>query len=173
DIHQFPPVMRPYKHLTFSDGWVYASEAREPFTPRSSPNVGVLLSGSIKRTMTVPLGRISTGPYRALSAFWFDAFDGWFGCVTFGIGPCTFAIQGYVFDRNLGEELLAFAKNQTVPACEQARGCELRLIEFPPIFRGLSALQVKAYVGDMEQAFVMDDLHLGWADQSCEAGLKR
>ncbi|KAF2764458.1 hypothetical protein EJ03DRAFT_282043, partial [Teratosphaeria nubilosa] len=174
DLTQSPPVPNPYHHFTFSDGYVYAPSTREPYAPRSSPNVAVFLAnGTGMSTSTMPKGEIADGPYEAMSAFWFDAYSGWFGCDDGGPDPCTLVLSGYTYHATSQSEILSYTQNATVPACPGFRDCQLTQVSFPESFRGLSGLQVQAYVDNAERMFFVDDIAMDWTNNTCAAGLQR
>nr|POE74355.1 hypothetical protein CFP56_67706 [Quercus suber] len=174
DITQAPPVPNPYKHLTFSDGYVYAPQPNESYTPQSAPHLAVFLAdGRGRTTSTLPIGEITDGVYESSSAFWFDAHSVWLGCDNTGPEECTIIMTGYTWSDTAADEIAAFEQNATIPACSGQASCALQQRFFPASFVGLSGLQMQAYVGSQSRMFFLDDLALSWTNNSCEAGLIR
>jgi hypothetical protein len=118
-------------------------------------------------------GEISDGPRESISAFWFDAYSAWFGCDNRGPSPCTLAFSAYTWSSGQQEEVLTFQQNATVPACNRAKDCRLTKVEFPSAFRGLTGIQVQAFVDKEPRMFFVDDLAMRWSNNSCAAGMLR
>ena len=180
DITQAPPIENPYWHLTWSDGYVYAPQPREPYTPVSPPHLAVFLAdGVAKRVGNSPSGNyskpgeISDGPREAISAFWFDAYSAWFGCDNRGPEACTLVFSAYSWSPTALTEVVIENSTATIPPCNKAKGCDLELVTFPAGFQSLSGLQIQAFVGKEERMFFMDDLSLHWTNNTCAAGLLR
>ncbi|KAK3670665.1 hypothetical protein LTR78_009500 [Recurvomyces mirabilis] len=178
DITQAPPMPNPYHHLKFSNGYVYAPLPNEPYLPASSPHLAVFLAnGSGMRTGpgagSENPGEIADGPYQSMSAFWFDAFSSFVGCDNSGPSDCTMVLTGYTWSPEAGREIPAYTQNMTVAPCPSLQGCVMQLINFPESFRGLSGLQMRAYVGQQERMFFVDNLALAWSNDTCAAGLER
>ncbi|KAK5169007.1 uncharacterized protein LTR77_006316 [Saxophila tyrrhenica] len=180
DITQAPPILSPYHHLAFSDGYVYAPEPSEPYTPKSSPHLAVFLGNASGIRSKHPdngdyikPGEIGDGPRESMSAYWFDAFNAWFGCDNRGPQPCVLVFSAYTWGLATKIEALTFQHNATVPACRRSEDCQLQKVDLPTSFRGLTGLQMQAFVGDEQRMFFMDDLALRWSNNSCAAGLQR
>ncbi|KAK3679115.1 hypothetical protein LTR37_021428 [Vermiconidia calcicola] len=179
DITQAPPIPNPYHHLTFSDGYVYAPSPWEPFIPRSSPHLAVFLGNATGMAARTPYGNyskpgeISDGPRESISAFWFDARSAWLVCDNPGPDVCTMVLSAYTWSASAKTEILAYSQNATVEGCPEFKDCQLKKIEFPSSFRGLTGLQVQAFVGKEPKMFFMDDLALRWSDNTCAAGMLR
>lgn len=178
DITQAPPITSPYHHFAFSQGYVYAPDPKVPFEPISPPHLAVFLGNGTGMRATqagkmIEDGEFANGPYEASSFFWFDAFSAWLGCDNGGPETCTLVMSGYTYSPLAKDEVLSFQRNSTLPACTDYKDCKLEKVEFPETFRGLSGLQIQAYVGEEERMFFMDDVDLRWTDNSCAAGLAR
>jgi len=173
-ITQAPPVPNPYNHLTFSNGYVYAPSPSEPFVPASSPHLAVFLGNAsgVTARSTKP-GEIADGPYEAMSAFWFNATSAFLGCDNAGPNDCTMVMSGYTWSQSNGSEVLSYSQNATLPPCPSLKNCQLGQVFFPTSFTGLSGLQIQAFVGNDQRMFFMDNLALGWYNETCEAGLTR
>ncbi|CZT25761.1 uncharacterized protein RCC_11430 [Ramularia collo-cygni] len=178
DITRQPPLsLRPYHHLTFSNGFVYAPVPVAPFTPISQPNVAAFLAdGTSMRTGGRPdgTGEISDGPTPDdVSAFWFDAFGGFLGCDNAGPDDCTMEVTGLHWDPIANDEAPAFTQKYSLPPCPAYRNCALTLITFPSTARRLSGLEVRAVRNGEPRRFFMDDMHMAWSNKTCDAGLLR
>lgn len=178
DITQAPPIQSPYHHFTFSDGYVYAPDPRVPYEPISQPHLAVFLgNGTGMRASqagnTIEDGEFADGPYEASSSFWFDVFSAWLGCDNEGPEVCTLVMSAYTYNAKENHEVLSFTQNATVEGCLGFTDCTLKKIEFPDTFKGLSGLQIQAFVGQEERMFFMDDIAMRWSDNSCASGLTR
>lgn len=179
DITQAPPIPNPYHHFTFNEGYVYAPDPKVPYEPVSPPHVAVFVGNGTgmratqARKHTIEDGEFADGPYESSSAFWFDAFSGWFGCDNEGPEECTLVMSAYTYDAEKDDEVLASQKNATVEGCPGFKDCKLKKIDFPEDFKGLSGLQIQAFTGQEERMFFMDSLSMKWSDNSCAAGLTR
>lgn len=182
DITQQPPLgIRPYKHMLFSGGYVYAPQPVEPFAPSSPPNVAAFLANStgLKAGPAPPLqnglepGEIADGPYHnGNPAFFFDARSAALGCDSQST-PCTMEVTGYTWNDTMKDDVPTHVQNYTLPACEGYRNCQLTPVDFPPTFRNLSGIRMRAVRGSEPRTFFVDDIHARWADSSCDAGIAR
>lgn len=175
DITQQPPVFSPYHHLSFSEGYVYAPKPTEPFSPVSSPNVAVFLaSGSgMRASGALHQGEIGDGPRSSLPAYWFDAFSVYIGCDNAGPSNCTVSLTGYTWSPSANDEVQSVQQNTTISPCPGFKDCQLEKVDFPSSFRGLSGLQIQASVEGESQMFFVDNLVLGWTNNTCAAGQQR
>lgn len=174
DITQAPPVPNPYHHLTFSNGYVYAPMPREPYTPTSPPHLAVFLANAsgVTARSWIP-GEIADGRYESLSAFWFDAYNTFVGCDNAGPDDCTIVFSAYTWSTTAKDSIVTYTQNATISPCPMQQNCELQQVSFPDVFRSLSGIQMQAFVGKDERMFFMDDLSLGWSNNTCAAGLAR
>nr|OQO30623.1 hypothetical protein B0A51_03563 [Rachicladosporium sp. CCFEE 5018] len=183
DITQAPPIWNPYHHLTFADGCVYAPLPKEPYSPHSGSKLAVFLGNGTGKTLSPSAmspgstggepGEISNGQYDGNTAFWFDARTAWVGCDNLGPASCLLNVTGYIWDANINDDIGAHKTQYTVPPCPQQQNCQLVPITFPPSFRALTGLQIQAFVGEQQRMFFLDDLALGWSNDTCAAGLTR
>ncbi|KAK5725681.1 hypothetical protein LTR15_003871 [Elasticomyces elasticus] len=174
DIRQAPPVPNPYHHLTFSDGYVYAPQPSEPYLPSSEPHLAVFLAnGTGVTARSVQPGEIGDGPYESNSAFWFDAFSAMMGCDNAGPDPCTIVFTGYTYSAAAKDEIATYTQNATIAPCPALNNCPLQPVSFPTSFRSLSGVRMQAFVGNEERMFFLDDMELGWSNNTCQAGLTR
>jgi hypothetical protein len=179
DITQAPPIQNPYHHLTFSDGYVYAPQPAEPYSPVSSPHLAVFIPSGYSKRVSTPFGNyskpgeVSDGPRESISAFWFDALSAFMGCDNPGPEVCTLVFSAYTWSPVAKTEILADKRNATIAACPELNECKLQKVSFPDTWRGLTGFQVQAFVGREERMFFMDDLAMHWSNNTCAAGLLR
>ena len=115
------------------------------------------------------IGEFGAGPRSSDSAYWIDAFSAYLGCSNAGPGDCTISINGY--DAVSSTRIV----NQTVtqPPCPGLKNCTLAMVEFLPGFKNLSGIQILAAVNDRLVTWYMDDLQLGWSNNTCAAATER
>lgn len=177
DITTAPPIFGPYHRFYFSQGYVYAPKPDEPYVPVSQPHLAVFITNGTGSSNSVAPGYIRPGEIEAnniaIRAFWFDAYSAFLGCDNAGPQDCRMEFSGYTYTGFTDDEILTYQQNVTIPACPSQKGCQLQQVEFPVVMRGLSGLQIRAFVGDEQRIWFMDNLALGWYDTSCAAGMKR
>ena len=156
---------------------MYAPKPDEPYTPVSQPHLAMFITNSTGANNSVATGYIRPGEIGAdslaMEAFWFNVYSAYLGCDNSGPEGCRMELSGYTYTGFTDDELLAYQQNVTIPPCPSQKGCQLQRVDFPPIMRGLSGLQIRAFVGHEQRIWFMDNLALGWYDNSCEAGLQR
>ncbi|KAK1042934.1 hypothetical protein LTS16_008447 [Friedmanniomyces endolithicus] len=118
-------------------------------------------------------GEVGDGPYESMSAFWFDAFSAFMGCDNAGPGLCTIVFTGYTWSPDANNEIATYTQNATVAPCPGLANCQLQQVSFPTSFRGLSGVRMQAFVGNEPRMFFLDDMALGWSNNTCQAGLTR
>ncbi|KAF2435996.1 hypothetical protein EJ08DRAFT_579244, partial [Tothia fuscella] len=175
----WPPVLNPYHHFFFANGYAYAKPTAQPFSPASSPNLAIFLPNltdtSPRNDGCAHIGEIGAGPRGSDSIWWFDAFSAEMACDNSSGEPCTMIISGYKYNAEAGVELKAYEQTAKLPPCNSGLfDCKLNHIGLEAGFRGLSGIQFEAFVGSQERRiFMMDNLNMGWANNSCDAGLLR
>ncbi|KAF2152664.1 hypothetical protein K461DRAFT_226209, partial [Myriangium duriaei CBS 260.36] len=166
----------PYHHFTFAQGFVYAPLPPVPFRPISPPHMAVFItnsSGAANVGLVRP-GEIGDGPLLARQqAFWFNAYGVYIGCNNFEQPGCLYEISGYVYDATIRAEVLAYQRNIFVSGCPIYHGCPLTRVEFGHTLTGLTGFQIRAFHEGYQRIWYMDDLSLGWYDNSCAAGRLR
>ncbi|KAF9696298.1 hypothetical protein EKO04_005724 [Ascochyta lentis] len=174
-------MKNPYHHLFYANGFTYVPDKWEPYPAISQPNIamflplgGRLLPNTAFAGTLLP-GEIGAGPRASVSAYWFNAYSGYFGCALNGLTPCTLRISGYRYDGVLKQEVLVAEQNATLPACWGYINCRLTLVFFNEQFRGLSGIQFNAFTYNLgiAQVHMMDELQLEWYNQTCSAGILR
>ncbi|KAF1973354.1 hypothetical protein BU23DRAFT_418846, partial [Bimuria novae-zelandiae CBS 107.79] len=153
----------------------------EPYAAVSQPNVAIflplgssLLPNSAFAGTLLP-GELGAGPRASVSAYWFNARSGFFGCALDGITPCALRISGYRYDNTLKSEVLVAEQNVTIPPCLGYINCKMSQVRFNNQFQALSGIQFNAYTYNLgiPLIFMMDDLQMEWYNNSCSAGVLR
>ena len=181
-VDPWVPVFNPYHHMFFSNGYAYIPPGAdgEPFAAISSPHLAIFLPNLTETDIGSPNaagenpGEIGAGPRASLDAFWFDAYSVYAGCDNAGPNDCTFTITGYVYDAVELKQVSAVTQRASLAPCGGGMlNCSLTQLTFDGAFRGLSGIQFDARVGGEEAIFLLDNLELGWFNNTCAAGLLR
>ncbi|OCK83731.1 hypothetical protein K432DRAFT_346567 [Lepidopterella palustris CBS 459.81] len=174
-----PPVLNPYHHLFYANGYAYVAPGFEPYPPASAPNV-VMFFPSTSPLPNEPLagdvlpGEIGAGPRAPVNAYWFDVYSTFLGCDDEGPTDCTIQATGYRYDAATGKEVIAAQENSTIPTCPGFKDCHLTPVTFSDQFRNLSGIQFEAFInGTGPRIFMMDSLAMGWVNNTCSAGILR
>ena len=114
-------------------------------------------------------GEFGAGPRATQSAYWIDAFSVYLGCKNPGPSDCVISLNGYV----PGRSTRAAFQTVTQPPCPGLVNCKLALVEFNADFRNLSGVQIIAAVDRRPVDWYMDELELGWSNNTCEATTER
>ncbi|PGH18642.1 hypothetical protein AJ80_04389 [Polytolypa hystricis UAMH7299] len=164
----FPPIFTPYHHLSFGNGWTYTNPPHEPYTPISSPYVG-MFRPNLKQGLSV--ARFGSGARAAADAYWFDAHSTFFGCDSFTANRfCNVTASAYRYSTEVKKEVLAATRSFSIPSCPSPRNCTLTPLSFGEGFHGLSRLQFEATVENLPIHFFLDDIKLKWHNNTCAAG---
>lgn len=169
-----PPIFNPYRKLFFNGGYGYAPPPDDPYTPISPPQLAVynyhndsIPTQSVDAGLELH-GEIGAGPRVNESAYWIDAYSTWIGCLNAGPGECRIDFIGYDrFDTQIATQTLL------QPPCPGLVGCKLAQVTFNSQFRDLAGLQILAFVNKTPVTFYMDDISLGWSNNTCDAQLER
>lgn len=167
--------MNPYYKLFFEAGFGYVPPPSDPFPPTSLPQLAVYrkynkadLGLSPDAELQLP-GEIGAGPRASESAYWIDAYSAYLGCNNSGPAGCTITVNGY----NHASRIPQVTQTTTQPACPGLVNCFWKFVEFSEEFRDLSGIQFLATVGGKPVDWYMDDLALGWSNNTCAAQFKR
>ena len=115
-------------------------------------------------------GEIGSGPRASSdSAYWIDAYSAYLGCTNPGPNDCSITVKGYQNSSAFSYITQGF----TQPPCLEMKNCSLALVELADGFRNLTGLQIIATVGGTPVDWYMDNLSLGWSNNTCAAQLKR
>ena len=114
-------------------------------------------------------GEIGSGPRAFDSAYWIDAYSAYLGCTNPGPNDCSITVKGYQNSSAFSYITQGF----TQPPCPEMKNCSLALVELADGFRNLTGLQIIATVGGTPVDWYMDNLSLGWSNNTCAAQLDR
>ncbi|KAL8918877.1 MAG: hypothetical protein Q9172_005235 [Xanthocarpia lactea] len=169
-----PPIFNPYRKLYFNGGYGYVPPPDDPFAPISPPQLAVYnyhTDSSTSQSIDAGLelhGELGAGPRFHESAYWIDAYSAWIGCANSGPSDCQVDIIGYdAFNTPIAYQTLL------QPPCPGLVNCKLAQITFSNEFQELAGLQILAYVNKIPVTFYMDDLSLGWSNNTCAAQFER
>ena len=175
-----PPIFNPYRKLYFEEHFGYVPPPTDPFPPHSPPQLAVYRAKGLNINVSSNdtgspdaglelIGEIGAGPRAYDSSYWIDAYSAWVGCANSGPDDCTITVKGYAY----GVSTSIVAQAFTQPPCPGLTGCSLALVEFADGFRGLTGLQIIATVGNNPVDWYVDDVALGWSNNTCAAQLER
>lgn len=144
----------------------------DPYAPISPPQLAVYNYHNDSQTSIdagLELhGEIGAGPRVSENAYWIDAYSTWIGCANGGPSQCTIDFIGYdQFGASIAQQSLQ------QPACPGLINCKLAQVKLTNQFRDLAGLQILAYVNETPITFYMDDLQLGWSNNTCAAQYER
>ncbi|KAI4262456.1 MAG: hypothetical protein L6R42_002374 [Xanthoria sp. 1 TBL-2021] len=179
-----PPIFNPYRKLYFNGGFGYVPPPgkycpnilcnNDPFAPISPPQLAVYnyhTDSSTSQSLDAGLelrGELGAGPRVHEKAYWIDVYSAWIGCANGGPADCRIDLIGY-------DALNSPIATQTLwqRPCPGLVNCKLAQITFSNQFRDLAGLQILAYVNETPVTFYMDDLSLGWSNNTCAAQFER
>lgn len=178
-----PPIFNPYRKLYFEEHFGYVPLPTDPFPPHSPPQLAVYREEDLNVTVALEnkgetgspdaglllIGEIGAGPRAYDSAYWIDAYSTWLGCANSGPDDCFITVQGYVY----GDNTSLVTQDFSQPPCPGLKNCSLALVEFGDGFRALTGLQIIATVDSNPVDWYMDDLVLGWSNNTCAAQMER
>ncbi|OJD30004.1 epiglycanin precursor [Diplodia corticola] len=183
-------------HLRFNEGFVYVPPDYDAVSPASPPYLAMYMPNMTRDSHengSLPNGGIGPGGNRVInSAFHFNAYGGSFSCEKGPISQdnapeplnCTLEVSGLRWIPETKEEKLHAISTFGMAPCSEATEdeeckCELTKVDFSSEggdYTDLSSIRIKAYYWndpDEDRVFFMDDLQLGWTDNSLAAGLIR
>lgn len=162
--------------MFYSNGYAYSTERFQPFIPESVPEVAIYfpqLAAEKKGPFELTSGEIGMGSRMTNSAFWFNAYNASFGCDHVGPTACLLRTTAYAWDATLQEKVMAGQHYALIPPCPARKDCALKFVAFPKTYRKLSGIRFEMFANNESRIFVVDSLAVGWADNSCSAGLLR
>ncbi|THY71605.1 hypothetical protein D6C86_04630 [Aureobasidium pullulans] len=178
DSSDAPPVFNPYHHMYFSDGFVYAPPPSVPFEAASSPRLVMFVANETGDNDNHSeggqlSGEIGAGTRRSSNAFWFNAHSAYLGCENHSAHQCVLKITGLVYQSETKSEVAAFHQTVKLLPCYLPDNCHLTQIDFSESMKGMSGLRIQASVNEEPVSWFMDNLALGWSNNTCAAGLLR
>ncbi|KAF7927981.1 hypothetical protein EAE99_005358 [Botrytis elliptica] len=177
------PLFNPYHQFLFSDGFtVIPPPKRLPFLPSSKPLLleftpNFQANSSDRKTGPNTAddsfsGQIRSGDERHTGCFNFNLYGASLGCDSTG-PSCDFTFTGYKYDEASQKTSQVTQQIIHVPACPKLANCVLTTVDLEPSFRDLTHFVMNATVAGEPKLWWMDDLRLGWSDNSCAMGLCR
>lgn len=151
-----PPPTDPFPPISGEQLAVYRVDANTNVD--QSPDAGLEL-----------IGEFGSGPRATESAYWIDAYSVYMGCSNAGPDDCVITVNGY--DTASSTRVASQTVNQ--PPCPGLINCKLAKVSFNEDFRNLSGIQILAAVNRHPVTWYMDELELGWSNNSCEATTER
>jgi hypothetical protein len=109
-------LANPYHHLFYANGYTYVPDKWEPYPAVSQPNIAMFLPLTGRLLPNQPFtgsllpGELGAGPRASVSAYWFNAYSGYFGCALSGVSWCVLRISGYRYDSARGRGACGGAK---------------------------------------------------------------
>jgi hypothetical protein len=175
------PLFNPYHQFDFSDGFTVVPPPKAPYNPSSPPLFVQFISNfNVDGTNTQAgpntaeegtTGQISDGDVDQTGCFRFNVYGASMGCNSTG-PACDFIFSGYQLDASRNEVLVQ-TQTKSIPACPGLSNCNLTDVDLDNSFNNLAFVRVNVTVDGQPKMWWMDDLRLGWYDNSCAMGLCR
>ena len=169
------PLFNPYHQFRFSDGFTVNPPPKDAFNP-SSPPLLLEFTPFYSLPHAGPpdaqphfTGQISSGDRASTGCFNFNFYGGSFGCNSTG-PDCNFSFSGYRYDTIEQRERVISTQPVSLPACPAQIDCTLVPIFLDNSFKNLTHVRINATVEGEPKSWWVDDLNLGWFDNSCRAG---
>ncbi|TGO69882.1 hypothetical protein BOTNAR_0006g00710 [Botryotinia narcissicola] len=176
------PLFNPYHQFLFSDGFtVVPPPKRLPFLPSSKPLLEFIpnFEANSSNRKTGPnaadhgfSGHIGSGDEGHTGCFNFNLYGASLGCDSMD-PSCDFTFTGYKYDVASQETSLVTQQVIDVPACPELANCVLTTVDLNSSFRDLTYFLMNVTVAGKPKLWWMDDLRLGWSDNSCSMGFCR
>ena len=175
DSALFPPVFNPYNNLFFSNGYAYIPPPNSSFRAVTGSRFAIFLTDQVDEDSAggAEPGEIGAGPRMSIDAFWFNAYGAYLACDNPGPGSCFMRISGYQWDEARQNDTKTAEQFAVIPPCNQISNCDLTPVTFKDSFQELTAIKIEAYAGGFARNWYMDDLSLGWWNNTCAAGVRR
>src|SRR5580700_8504298 len=162
------PIPNPYHKLFFSNGFVIEPPPTDPYLPASSPLLTGFFFDSDISTPENSTGEVTNDRTALLGCFNFNALGASLGCDSKG-PDCDWQFTGLRYNFTSGKEDLVVTQILTTSSCPDLSNCNLILVELGSEFQNLTTLQINVTVAGAPKIWWMDDLKLGWYDNSCSA----
>lgn len=176
------PIFNPYEKFKFSDGFVVVPPPRVPYLPSSKPlllefipnytvNITDEDSGPNSREFGWS-GDIGNADQGRTGCFSYNMYGASLGCET-REAPCVFTFTGFRYDRTTKLTNPVTTQTLTVSACPELENCPLTSVNLDSSFENLDAVRMSLKVGGLPRLWWMDDVRLGWFDNTCSVGICR
>ncbi|KAF5876425.1 uncharacterized protein Bfra_002829 [Botrytis fragariae] len=177
------PLFNPYHQFLFSDGFtVVPPPKRLPILPSSKPLLLEFIPNFVANSsnrQTGPnsadhgfSGQIGSGDEGLTGCFNFNLYGASLGCDSTG-PTCDFTFTGYKYDVVSKKTSQVMQQVVNVPACPELSSCVLTTVDLEPSFMDLTYFFMNVTVAGKPKLWWMDDLRLGWSDNSCAMGFCR
>ncbi|THV49919.1 hypothetical protein BGAL_0173g00150 [Botrytis galanthina] len=177
------PLFNPYHQFLFSDGFtVVPPPKRLPFLPSSKPLLLEFIpnfeaNSSDRKTGPNAAdhgfsGQIGSGDEGLTGCFNFNLYGASLGCDSMG-PSCDFTFTGYKYDVASKDTSLVTQQVIRVPACPELANCVLTTVDLNSSFKDLTYFFMNVTMTGKPKLWWMDDLRMGWSDNSCAMGLCR
>jgi len=117
-------------------------------------------------------GEFGNGYTESLGCFNFNAYSASLGCDSQS-PPCLFQISGVRYDAATQTEQTVTTRVVPISACPGTSNCPLIPVMFDNSFTNLTGVRINATVDGVAKSWWMDDVSLGWSDDSCDADFCR
>ncbi|KAH8819758.1 hypothetical protein F5884DRAFT_849062 [Xylogone sp. PMI_703] len=168
------PIFNPYHRFGFTNGFVVVPPPTAPYLPSSGRQMAEFTPYSANATAAQQ--SITTGQiYNAdgiSGCYNFNAYGASFGCNSID-SACDIVFTGYQYSAVTRSKFTVAAQHISIPACAEPANCALNKVILDGSFKSLSSIQINATVAGSPVVWWMDDLKLGWYDNSCKAQLCR
>ncbi|CZT50019.1 uncharacterized protein RSE6_10937 [Rhynchosporium secalis] len=173
---QAQPLFSPYHHFDFSRGFTVGPPPVDPFVPESKPLLAeftpyIGLSNDDGDSASGYMGNVDHG---ATSCFSFNFYGASFGCDS--LGPdCHFNFTGYSYNAADQSTKPVVSEQKVISACPTLKSldCVLTPVTLSPSFEKLDSIRIDVTVNDVPKIWWMDNVRLGWSDNTCEKGMCR
>lgn len=173
------PVFNPYHKFKFSNGFVVVPPPRVPYLPSSKPLLLEFIpnftvnhtdeySGPNSREYGWS-GDIGNADQGRIGCFSFNFYGVSLGCDS-RAADCVFTFTGFRYNRATTLFETVTTQNIIVPACPQLMDCPLTVTTFGHKFENLDQIRANVSVAGLPKIWWVDDVRLGWFDNSCTTG---
>ncbi|RFU32269.1 hypothetical protein B7463_g4080, partial [Scytalidium lignicola] len=167
------PIFSPYHKFGFTNGFVVVPPPTAPYLPSSGKQLAEFIPNAVNVNTheSSTTGQIydangTSGCYN------FNVYGASFGCNSTG-PDCDFIFTGYQYLADTRSKFTVAAQHVSIPACPTLENCALEKVALDGSFKSLTSIQINVTVAGSAAAWWMDDLKLGWYDNSCETQLCR
>lgn len=165
-------MLSPYHRFWFSPGFELHPHSQAPsseklilqFDPSSTS------SRSESDGSSSP-AKIGVGAQKSTSCFSFSFYGSELGCKSNG-PDCVFNITGLRYDYESRQERTAVSHVIQIPACHDLENCKLVPTRVAG-FEHLTSVLISMTVDGEETPWLMDNLSLGWSDNTCDTAACR
>ena len=174
----YPPLFSPYHNLFWANGFAYVPPPTDPYPPVSPPQLAVFVEnasanvhpgGDPANSAGEVSGEFGAGSNFADSAFWFDVYSAYLGCENKGPAPCMITMSGFSYEPSFGNQVQDAEQVVYQPPCPTLTNCTMMKVNMNGEFRSLTNLDINATVNGVPVTWYMDDLKIGWSNNSCDA----